>query len=179
MPESLQILGNSCKAFRSQQTNNQMQQKRSRIFKNFFIIAALFFAWVTKPKKNVHYPTRYYSTTQLLSSLPYPTLPKIEKPLPFRPCRQRDWVTVYKHFEELHNGSLQAFLWLRFRLHRGGTCFFELASLMSGILESILGDTWKETSLKVSHPRHNQGWIEFQNWAHLSVWRHINRRVKI
>ena len=29
--------------------------------------------------KNVHYPTRYYSTTQLLSSLPYSTLPEIEK----------------------------------------------------------------------------------------------------
>ena len=29
-----------------------------------------------------HYPTRGYSTTQLLSSLPYPTLPETEKPLP-------------------------------------------------------------------------------------------------
>ena len=31
-----------------------------------------------------HYPTRGYSTTRLLSSLPYPTLPETEKPLPVR-----------------------------------------------------------------------------------------------
>ena len=33
-----------------------------------------------------HYPTRGYSTTRLLSSLPYPTLPETEKPLPVRAC---------------------------------------------------------------------------------------------
>ena len=33
-----------------------------------------------------HYPTRYYSTTRFLSSLPYPTLPESEKALPFRAC---------------------------------------------------------------------------------------------
>ena len=49
-------------------------------------LAALFFGWTNEPMKNVHYPTRYYSTTRLLSSLAYPTLPEIEKPLPFRPC---------------------------------------------------------------------------------------------
>ena len=32
------------------------------------------------------FPTRYYSTTRILSSLPYPTLPENEKPLPFRAC---------------------------------------------------------------------------------------------
>ena len=33
----------------------------------------------------------------------------------------------------------------------------------------ILGDTWRGTPLEVGHPCHNQGWIEFWNWTHLSV----------
>ena len=43
-----------------------------------------FFGRVNKALEIFHYPTRGYSTTRLLSSLPYPTLPEIEKPLPFR-----------------------------------------------------------------------------------------------
>ena len=39
-----------------------------------------------------HYPTRGYSTTRLLSSLPYPTLPETEKPLPVRAC---SWWKIY------------------------------------------------------------------------------------
>ena len=44
-----------------------------------------FFGRINKALEICHYPTRYYSTTRLLSSLPYPTLPETEKPLPFRP----------------------------------------------------------------------------------------------
>ena len=46
----------------------------------------LCFDLANEPLKKFHYPTRYYSTTRILSSLPYPTLPQIEKPLPFRAC---------------------------------------------------------------------------------------------
>ena len=35
----------------------------------------LVFYLTNEPKKMFHYPTRYYSTTRILSSLPYPTLP--------------------------------------------------------------------------------------------------------
>ena len=35
----------------------------------------LYFCWANQAQKLFHYPTRYYSTTRLLSSLPYPTLP--------------------------------------------------------------------------------------------------------
>ena len=37
----------------------------------------------------VHYPTRGYSTTRLLSSLPYPTLLEIEKPLLAGACSRQ------------------------------------------------------------------------------------------
>ena len=45
------------------------------------------------PKKFLHYPTRGYSTARLLSSLPYPTLLKIEKPLLAGACPSaRSWL---------------------------------------------------------------------------------------
>ena len=80
---------------------------------------------------------------------------------------KRFWTGPSRHFSDCISDYREGFLLL-------WAC-----QIVVWICESILGDTWKETSLKVSHPRHNQGWIEFQNWAHLSVWRHINRRVKI
>ena len=47
---------------------------------------ASFFGRVNKALEIFHYPTRGYSTTRLLSSLPYPTLPETEKPVPVRAC---------------------------------------------------------------------------------------------
>ena len=44
-------------------------------------LAPYFITFEIQPKKFPHYPTRGYSTTRLLSSLPYPTLPEVEKPL--------------------------------------------------------------------------------------------------
>ena len=38
--------------------------------RTFLSFPHCFFGWVNNPKKIVHYPTRYYSTTRLLSSLP-------------------------------------------------------------------------------------------------------------
>ena len=75
--------------------------------RTFLSFPHCFFGWVNNPKKIVHYPTRYYSTTRLLSSLPYLTLsyPKLKNhypsgPEPNRrykgcrtsPDRSRSWV---------------------------------------------------------------------------------------
>ena len=44
----------------------------------------LSFSQANQPKKIYCYPTRGYPTTRLLSSLPYPTRPEVEKSLPVR-----------------------------------------------------------------------------------------------
>ena len=47
----------------------------------------VFLRWANQPHKIYRYPTRQHPTTRLLSSLPYPTRPKVEKSLPDRAWR--------------------------------------------------------------------------------------------
>ena len=56
-----------------------------------------FFGRVNKALEIFHYPTRGYSTTRLLSSLPYPTLPETEKPLPVRACTPDHFIVHVEH----------------------------------------------------------------------------------
>ena len=51
-----------------------------------FSHAFVIFSWANLPQKVYRYPTRGYPTTRLLSSLPYPTRPEVEKSLPVRAC---------------------------------------------------------------------------------------------
>ena len=53
----------------------------------------LYFCWANQTQKWFHYPTRYYSTTRLLSSLSYPTLLESEKPLLVGACSPQLWST--------------------------------------------------------------------------------------
>ena len=50
-----------------------------------------------------HYPTRGYPTTRLLSSLPYPTLPETEKPLPVRACPWANTISCCKIVRKVIN----------------------------------------------------------------------------
>ena len=87
--QGIQLRQQTNKCNTNGQSNFQEKCKKCRDIERFpphKTCRTFFVGWANEPLKNVHYPTRYYSTTRLLSSLPYPTLPEIEKPLPFRPC---------------------------------------------------------------------------------------------
>ena len=54
----------------------------------------LYFCWANQAQKLFDYPTRYYSTTRLLSSLPCPTLPypKVKSHYPSGPDHKQNMV---------------------------------------------------------------------------------------
>ena len=101
-----------------------------------------------------------HSYLLLSSGISYPKKYKSQRHIVYYITHEKTEYSFYKMFSESLKVSKR--MCMRKILLLWG------CRLVVWLLEYILGDTWKETSLKVSHPRHNQGWIEFQNWAHLS-----------